>query len=68
VGQVCCNESCGTCVPLGGSCSKEPCTSVYIPRSEPCGMRTCNVGEVCCNPSCGICTEPGGTCSQAPCP
>jgi hypothetical protein len=68
VSEVCCNASCGICVPSGGTCSKEPCAGIYVPVSVPCGMNTCNTGQVCCNPSCGICTNPGESCSLDPCP
>ena len=65
--QVCCNASCGTCTPPGGTCSQQICTMENPAISVPCGPNTCNVGQVCCNASCGICTEPGQTCSQTPC-
>jgi hypothetical protein len=67
VGQVCCNASCGTCTPPGGTCSQQVCGAENLPLSAPCGPNTCNVGQVCCNPSCGICTPPGGTCDTKPC-
>lgn len=64
-GLVCCNASCGTCVPPGEKCSQLVCGMPVAPGSVACGSSTCNVGELCCNPSCGTCTRPGEDCDSA---
>jgi hypothetical protein len=66
-GTICCNESCGTCVAPGQSCSKLTCSMPEVPVSVMCGRNTCSVGEVCCNLSCGICAAPGAACDQRIC-
>jgi len=72
----CCNDSCGTCVKPGGSCSEEGC----YPELEECSG--CKAGQVgchqsvdgycgedyeCCNDSCGTCVKPGGSCTEEGC-
>jgi hypothetical protein len=64
VGETCCNESCGTCVPDGEYCTQEYCGPA---PAEQCGDVTCKAGDVCCNASCGICTAPGDVCTQQVC-
>lgn len=66
-GLVCCNESCGTCVRPGETCSQYSCASRPNPSSQFCGTSTCDTNEVCCNPSCGTCVNPGETCDATPC-
>lgn len=66
-GLVCCNESCGTCVAPGQTCSQLSCSMPAYPASAFCGRNTCSVGEVCCNISCGICAAPGESCSERIC-
>jgi hypothetical protein len=67
-GYVCCNPSCGTCVPEGDTCDRTPCVPrVQYPVSIICGRSTCSVGQVCCNQSCGTCTAPGDACDTTPC-
>ncbi|CCC07983.1 hypothetical protein SMACR_01548 [Sordaria macrospora] len=64
LGESCCNESCGVCVPLGGSCAQVICE----PAGKQCGPSVCS-GDTphCCNESCGICTAPDGFCTQQLC-
>ena len=62
-GEYCCNESCGICVPNGGSCTQQVCE----PAPLPCGTNSCGTGEYCCNASCGICAPIGGGCIQQYC-
>jgi len=67
-GDVCCNPSCGICVPDGDTCDPTPCEArVRLPVSMMCGQNTCSVGEVCCNPSCGTCATEGAACDATPC-
>ena len=69
-GQECCNESCGICVPPGGSCTEQFCGDPDPnpePTGVPCGPTTCAAGQECCNESCGICVSPGGACDQQFC-
>lgn len=66
-GLVCCNETCGTCVRPGETCSQYSCAARPHPSSQFCGPTTCNVNEVCCNPSCGTCVAPGETCDLTAC-
>lgn len=82
-GLVCCNASCGTCVPPGFMCTQEACApapDAAAPDAsgpdaskpdagggEPCGETTCGEGLFCCNASCGICTPPDGACIQVLC-
>ena len=66
-GEVCCNASCGTCLPPGQKCSQTVCGMSAWPASVQCGSATCNVGDVCCNQSCGTCTHPGTSCDTTPC-
>lgn len=63
-GEFCCNESCGTCAPIGGACTLERCAD---PPTVPCGPNTCGPGEFCCNPSCGVCAPLGGACTLEAC-
>lgn len=67
-GYVCCNSSCGTCVPEGESCDQTACQArVQYPVSIVCGRSTCSNGQVCCNESCGTCASPGEGCDTTPC-
>jgi hypothetical protein len=36
-GEYCCNNSCGICAPIGGSCTREVCQ----PAANPCGISEC---------------------------
>lgn len=38
-GQYCCNDSCGICAPVGGSCTQQVCTGD--------GRRTCERVQIC---------------------
>lgn len=64
LGEECCNESCGVCVPIGGSCAQVMCE----PAGKQCGPNVCS-GKTphCCNESCGICTADDGFCTQQLC-
>jgi hypothetical protein len=67
-GTVCCNPSCGICVPEGDTCDETPCVSrVQRPVSVACGPNTCSVGQTCCNPTCGTCVPEGQSCDPTPC-
>lgn len=54
VDEFCCNESCGTCTPIGSFCPQAQC--------EACGAEVCGIGETCCSPDCDICKPAGGFC------
>jgi hypothetical protein len=67
-GDICCDPSCGICVPEGQTCDPSVCESpVQYPFSTMCGQNTCSAGEVCCNPSCGTCVPDGQSCDPTPC-
>lgn len=59
-GEYCCNESCGTCSPIGAWCDSWWCGEGTI----PCGpsVSGCFAGEYCCDPLCGGCALPGSPC------
>jgi hypothetical protein len=61
--EVCCNSSCGVCVPEGETCTQELC----LPGEELCGSNVCGPDEYCCNESCGICAPLDGVCTQQLC-
>ncbi len=65
--EVCCNASCGICVPKG---SGTPCTTISCTDAGPpvpCGPTTCSSGEYCCNADCGVCAPLGAMCPQVDC-
>ena|SRR6185503_17389476 len=66
VDEYCCNESCGICAPLGGSCTQEFCGPTE-PGGFPCGDTFCGEGQYCCDPSCGACIRFGALCVRDIC-
>jgi hypothetical protein len=64
-GLVCCNASCGTCVPPGYACDMIACEDPG--PGVPCGKNTCASDQICCSPSCGICGSKGGACPAIAC-
>jgi len=61
VGNDCCENCGGICVPAGTPCTDDLC------GGEPCNTVTCGPGEFCCNESCSICAPLGGVCTQQLC-
>lgn len=64
-GEYCCNESCGTCAPIGAGCAAVECV-------HTCGGDVCadDTGNLCCADCDGsqFCPGPGGTCPAIACP
>ena len=63
IGQFCCNESCGLCVPRGGLCSQRECGLAIVAQAECLDDSGCRLFSSYCD---GCQCLPGGALDPEP--